>query len=162
MSFSIEDLPERHRASAYRQLSEQLSKDSAGPGALKNPAGGPSGPVAPGAAPTSRIRQNSKPRSNRLETEFGQLLSQRHHGPIFEQAITFRLANGLRYTPDWAVFCESDQSFFGHLILYEVKGKKAWDDSIAKLKMAASVYPNFHWYLCDKPNGTWRETIVLP
>ena len=44
----------------------------------------------------------------------------------FEQAITFRLANGLRYTPDWAVFCESDQSFFGHLILYKVKGKKAW------------------------------------
>lgn len=142
MSIRIEDLPARHRDAALRQISAQLSKGSV--------------PVAPVAAPTSRIRQSAKPLSNKLEAEFGRRLSAIYYGPIMEQALTFRLANGLRYTPDFGVL------FQGDLILFEVKGKKAWDDSIAKLKMAASVYPQFHWYCCDKPTGTWRETIVLP
>lgn len=106
--------------------------------------------------PKKRIRQNTKPLSNKLEAEFGQYLKLIHHGAtMYEQSITVRLANGLRYTPDWVV-CEH-----GNVICYEVKGKHVWDDSIAKLKMAASVYPMWIWSLAWKDNIKWTAQRVL-
>ena len=108
--------------------------------------------------PKKRIRQSSKPLSNKLETEFGDYLhSLNWNGaPIYEQAITLRLANGLRFTVDWIVF--RDIGTF----CYEVKGPKAWDDAIAKLKMAASVYRMWRWFLVWKQDGQWAFQEVLP
>lgn len=112
----------------------------------------------PPVIPTKRIRQRTQPLSNKLETEFGDYL----HGlnwngaPIYEQAITLRLANGLRYTVDWIVF--RDIGTF----CYEVKGPKAWDDAIAKIKMAASVYRMWRWFLVWKQDGRWAFQEVLP
>lgn len=109
------------------------------------------------ARPPSRIRQSSKPISNVLETEFGILLrTRRPLATIWEKGLCFRLANGCVYWPDWACFGG------GVLECHEVKGKKAWDDSIVKLKVAAATYPQFEWYLQDKPDGQWREYRVLP
>lgn len=104
-----------------------------------------------------RIRQSSKPLSNKLETEFGAWL----HGTyplatIAEQAITFRLANGVKYTPDWIVFGNIFVSCF------EVKGKHTWDDAIVKVKVAASLYPDIRWLMVWKLNGEWMMQSVLP
>lgn len=108
--------------------------------------------------PKKLIRQNPNPLSNRLETEFGNYLHSVNWSgnSIYEQAITVRLANGLRYTPDWVVF--------GHqgIQCYEVKGKHVWDDSIAKLKMAASKYRDWKWVLVWKEKGSWQQQVVLP
>ena len=105
-----------------------------------------------------RIRQSSKPKSNKLESDYGNLLKAMFpSNEVLEQAVTFRLANGVRYTPDWVMLAEVDG-----LYCYEIKGRKSWDDSIVKLKVAASTYPKVHWYLCDKPDGSWREQEVLP
>lgn len=109
--------------------------------------------------PAKRIRQSSKPLSNKLETEFGQYLQANYPNSstkFYEQAITLRLGNGLKYTPDWVV-CISLRTY-----CFEVKGKHVWDDSIAKLKMAASVYPKWTWYLAWKQDGQWKMQEVLP
>lgn len=108
--------------------------------------------------PKKRIRQSSKPLSNQLETEFGKYLRSVNWSgsPIYEQCITVRLANGLRYTPDWIKLMD------GKLYCYEVKGKHAWDDAIAKLKMAASLYRDWLWTLVWKEDGEWRMQAVLP
>lgn len=107
--------------------------------------------------PKKRIRQNSKPLSNKLESEFGiKLRLDYPESDIFEQAITLRIANGLRYTPDWAA-CHASCTTF-----YEVKGRHAWDDSIAKLKMAATTFPMWHWFLVWKCGERWELQRVFP
>lgn len=108
--------------------------------------------------PSRRIRQDSKPLSNHLETEFGNYLHSVNWAGngIYEQVITVRLANGLRYTPDWVVFRD------GIPWCYEVKGKHIWDDAIAKLKMAASKYREWKWVLVWKEGSEWKFQYVLP
>lgn len=107
--------------------------------------------------PKQRIRQRTKPLSNKLEAEFGDYLRGWYsRAMIYEQAITLRLANGLRYTPDWIV-CRQLGTF-----CYEVKGRHAWDDALAKLKMAAGVYPMWGWFLVWKEGQSWELQSVLP
>jgi hypothetical protein len=109
------------------------------------------------AARSPRIRQSSKPLSNKLEAEFGKILrSTRPYAVVWEKGLCFRLANGCVYWPDWVVFGGSGVE------CHEVKGKKAWDDAIVKLKVAARTYPQLSWFLQDKPDGQWREYRVLP
>ena len=115
---------------------------------------------APVAAPTianpERIRQSKKPLMNKLETEFFNHLSSLYpNWAIHAQAMTFRLANGLRYTPDFV--CISCLP----MVAYEVKGKWVDGDSFPKLKMAASVYPEIEWILAWKVNGQWKDQKVL-
>lgn len=105
----------------------------------------------------SRIRQRSKPLSNQLEAEFGRIIrSLWPDATIWEKGLSFRLANGCVYWTDWVVWDGRK------LICHEVKGKKAWDDAIVKLKVAARTFPQFEWFLQDKLDGQWREYRVLP
>lgn len=115
------------------------------------------GELPPPAPSKNRIRQSSKPLSNRAESEFGiRLRNEFPSDAIYEQAITFRLANGVRYTPDWVRFSET----FPHC--YEVKGKHSWDDAIVKLKVAANLYRHFSWWICFKsPQGEWQMKLVF-
>jgi hypothetical protein len=103
-----------------------------------------------------RIRQNTKPLMNGLETKFYYefLLGRYPPEKIQIQAITVRLANGLRYTPDF--FTLSD------LIAWEVKGKWVDGDSFPKLKMAATMFPEVRWWLAWKTENGWRRQDVLP
>ena len=104
---------------------------------------------------SNRIRQNPKPLMNKLETEFLETqLKTMYSTPISIQAITFRLANGLRYTPDFVSLSD--------LKAWEVKGAWVDGDSFPKLKMAAAVYPEIVWLLVWKKNGVWRGQRVLP
>jgi|ERR1041384_4049024 hypothetical protein len=114
------------------------------------------------ATPAKRIRQSAKP-LNKLEREFEQRLRDRHSGVVMTQAITFRLANGVRYTPDFIVF---DQWNLGgelayELTAYEVKGFMR-DDANVKLKVAASAFPQICWNLAWKENREWKEQAVIP
>jgi hypothetical protein len=111
------------------------------------------GPMKPAS---KRIRQSEKPLMNKLETEWYQRPNEDMRW-MRCQAITFKLANGVRFTPDFVWLCSSDR-----LRAYEIKGKHAWDDSLVKLKFAATAYPQIEWYLCWKQNGQWQEQRVLP
>jgi hypothetical protein len=106
-------------------------------------------------AAEKRIRQNTKPLMNKLETEFlNVLLADFIHLEIHAQAITFKLANGLRYTPDFFNFHRRTA--------WEVKGKWVDGDSFPKLKMAASVFPEISWRLVWKDeNKKWQQQIIL-
>lgn len=108
--------------------------------------------------PNKRIRQRTKPLSNKLETEFGAWLRQQVPGAkaFYEQAITVRLCNGVRYSPDWVVL------YGAEVFCYEVKGRHVWDDSIVKLKVAASSFPEWYWHLAWKQDGQWQVQGVLP
>lgn len=111
-----------------------------------------------------RIRQDPKPLLNKLETEWFEILNAQY--PNYErpkaQHVTFRLANGLRYTPDILAFRWPDPNGPARTTAWEVKGKWFTDDSNAKLKVFASAYPEIRVILVWKDNSQWQEQTVLP
>ena len=115
--------------------------------------------VAPtGEKPPKRIRQSTKPLMNKLEGEFKAWLSAFYPSSRFHpQAIRFRLANGVTYSPDIVSF-----NWSGKTTVWEVKGQMAWDDAIVKLKVFASQYPEIDVRLAWKQNNRWEQQEVLP
>lgn len=112
----------------------------------------------PGAK-KKRIRQSGKPLLNNLEASW--LLNLRSLAPkatFYPQAITLRLCNGCRYTPD---IISADYVSEG-MMAWELKGKKVWDDSIVKLKFAAKEFPFIKFVLVWKENGQWVTQEILP
>lgn len=108
-------------------------------------------PTAQVEKPKKRIRQSTKPLMNRLEAEFYERIKT---PSVHIQAITLKLANGLRYTPDF--FCAQSRC------AWEVKGKWVDGDSFPKLKMAASVWPDIHFILVWKDkDGQWTSQRIL-
>lgn len=107
--------------------------------------------------PKRRIRQNSSG-MNKTEQAFFEYL-QHNIGRTFSvmaQCVTLRLANGVRYCPDFIVKGDN----FAHA--YEVKGFMR-DDAAVKLKVAASLYPWIKFHLVTKRKcGGWDILEVLP
>src|SRR5215475_11073312 len=93
------------------------------------------------------ILQPKKP-PNQTELRFKEeyllpWLAQRIIDEIGEhESINLNLANGCDYLTDWPVW-KGNQ-----LMIYEVKGKKQWDDAIAKLKVAARQFKRITFYIC--------------
>lgn len=112
---------------------------------------------APDPAPAKkRLRQNSSG-LNKTEAAFlAWLTSEREHPTrVLTQAVTLRIANGVRYTPDFIVHGAPS------LIAYEVKGFMR-DDAAVKLKVAASLYPWIKFHLVSKrKGGGWDVQEVL-
>lgn len=127
----------------------------------RNPHLYPSGPLALDItkAVPKRLRQSSKPLMNKLEYQFERMMTDAYPElPLRAQAITFRLANGLRYTPDFVSF-----SYGIGVKAWEVKGKWVDGDSFPKLKMAAALFPEIVWTLAWKgTDGIWQQQIILP
>lgn len=107
------------------------------------------------------IRQSGR-QMNKTEARF----EQEHLKPLIYsaelfaydyEAVTLRLANGCRYTPDfWAI------SNKGVTIYYEIKARgNVQDDSVVKLKVAASKYVNCEFYLCAWDRHGWTIERVL-
>ena len=97
-------------------------------------------PVNPCVA-KPRIRQNSKG-INKLEASFLLYLQNNRPGArIRYNAVSFELANNLRYKPDFIL---------GFHTAFECKGPWASRDAIPRLKMAARLYPEIKWFLVTK------------
>jgi hypothetical protein len=58
------------------------------------------------------------------------------------EAITLRLGDRVRYTPDFYI-----RRLDGSIELHEVKGPYAYEDARIKLQVAAAMYPEFAFYL---------------
>lgn len=121
------------------------------------------------AAPTERrIRQQHGPKRNRLEAEWLRIVSAQY--PNYPRprahAKRYSIANGCYYTPDVSISIWPDLSEHGgpaRETAFEVKGKKAWDDAIVKIKVAAHEWPEVQWILVWKTNaGEWKQQIILP
>lgn len=106
-------------------------------------------------APKPRLRQREGTGANKLETAFLDYLNGQHiTGNIRYNAVSFELANGLRYKPDVTVNMK---------VAYEVKGPWASRDAFPRLKMAARLYPELDWYLATKAKGGgWDIQKILP
>lgn len=138
--FTLDQLSPEYRAQAVAQIIK------------------PATARTPELSAPKRIRQNSEPVLNKLESEFKDRILSSRHPRIYCQCVRLRLANGVTYTPDFAVFSR----FLNGNMCYEVKGPHSWDDALVKLKVAAKEYPEIRFVLAWKQDGRWQEQEVLP
>ena len=137
MAIPLSSLPARYQQQASRQLEGK-----------------------PVATPTvvstgkKRLRQSSTG-LNKTEAAFLEHLRATHPGAqIHSQAITLKLGNGVRYTPDFVIP--------PHVAAYECKGFMR-DDAAVKVKVAASLYPWITFFLVSKrKGGGWDIQQMLP
>jgi hypothetical protein len=113
-----------------------------------------------------RIRQDSKPLMNGLETEYHRILCEKYGEPFVKpQALRFKLANGLWYKPDFTVFStwldHMNEKVNGQIICYEVKGPFAFRGGFENLKSAAFQWPQVQFILVWKKNGIWQHQEIL-
>jgi hypothetical protein len=112
--------------------------------------------------PKARLRQDrSEP--NKWEAAFDtwirDYLQTRDGWKVWSQSIRLRLGNGAWYKPDVIAVGVGETRF------YEVKGF-ARQRGILAIKVAASLYPCFHFWLATKRpkkrGGGWDTERVLP
>lgn len=103
---------------------------------------------------TGTVRE---PDMNKTEAEYaGMLEARRLRGEVAwwrYEAITLKLADNTRYTPDFLVLLPD-----GALEIHETKGGYIREDGWLKLKVAAALFP-FRFFLCQKASkkdgGGW-------
>ena len=93
---------------------------------------------------------------NRTEKSWLAVLRSRNVHWIGVQAVTLKLGDDCRYTPDFEVI---DQA--GLYTFYETKGFMR-DDALAKLKTAARAFPWAKFVIVTREDGAWVETPVKP
>jgi hypothetical protein len=114
---------------------------------------GQSAKAEPAPVSKPRIRQNSAG-LNKTEQAYSDYLRLMFKHVYREPSLP--LANGLRYKVDFVVVSEQ-----GRIEGHEVKGR-AYSTGIAKLKMAASLYPWIKFRLVTKrKGGGWDIQEVL-
>jgi hypothetical protein len=65
------------------------------------------------------------------------------------EAVTLRLADDVRHTPDFLVELWDDPV----MELHEVKGQRTWEQARVKLKVCANAYPGFRYKLVKVIGG---------
>lgn len=110
-----------------------------------------------------RIRQSTKPLMNKLESQWFEILKLEYpnYARPRAQAKTYRLANGLRYTPDFTATSWPQSNGPSIETAWEVKGKWIDGDSIPKLKMMAASWPEVQLILVWRENGVWKQQRIL-
>ena len=97
-------------------------------------------------------------RMNKTEAAFARRLeAMQAHGDIVSftfEAITLRLADDCRYTPDFFVIVSSDPL---RLRFYEVKGGHIWDDAKVKFKVARENITWAEWEMWQNKGGEWSQ-----
>lgn len=153
--FTLSDLPPRYQ----RMASEQI---------YKNPDLALARLVQEGAAAkleekiksAKRLRQNSKPILNVLETAFHAKLAEEFSGmKIYAQAVRLELARGIWYKPDFFI---PDGAAPGRPIAFEVKGQRAFRGGFENLKVAARVHPWISFILAWREGDEWHRQKILP
>lgn len=148
--FALSDLPASLQAQALNQLKGCPHPSTVAINAPNVTERAPRG--------TPRVRQNAQG-LNKTEQAFKDYLCAARLNPL-TQAITLKLGNGVRYTPD---FVTVEEMSFPPICAYEVKGFMR-DDAAVKLKVAASAYPWIKFFLAcrNKQSGGWNITPILP
>ena len=153
---TIADLPPRYRA----QIEAQLTN---GNGKLGQARAQQVRSVQVEVAPEKkRLRQKREPEMNKTEAAFWNWLKTETtttHNTA--QSITLKLANGVRYTPDFVSVIPSGNGRAAIVTAYEVKGFMR-DDAAVKLKVAARAYPWIQFNLVTRDGAGWKIEEVLP
>jgi hypothetical protein len=93
---------------------------------------------------------------NKTEREYLGLLRSASPAWIGVQAVTLKLGDDCRYTPDFVVLDAA-----GVLWAHEVKGFMR-DDALVKLKVAARKFNWIRFVLARKEKGAWEVKEVSP
>lgn len=139
------------------------------------------GPNSSASAPPARVcapnrgqiaeKAKGQLKKTRTEAEYEAMLKREFpSAKILFQRYTLRLANDLRYTPDFAVVYDRID---GSLLVefHEVKGaflfggaaKKTTELSLTKPKCAAELFPWHNFYVAQKSkDGQWTRERILP
>jgi hypothetical protein len=153
---TIADLSPRHQAEVMRQLDGGKPVGIARAEAVR---------AVEIVGVTKRLRQSSKG-PNKTEAAFSAWLKANLHGAIVsEQAITLRIGNGVRFTPDFITVQHDifDKARF-KVCAWETKGHMR-DDAAVKLKVAAAQYPWIKFVLvtaADRARTRWHMEEVKP
>lgn len=152
------------------QIAAQLEQDAARRGAKLQPI--PESPptqqrALAGQETGKAMLRQDRGGLNKTEAAFDAHLRANAMRPLRE-GLTLRLGNGVRYSPDFVVITDATN---GHAVpvceirCYEVKGFMR-DDAAVKVKVAASLFPLFAFYLVTKrtkkQGGGWSIERVLP
>lgn len=102
-----------------------------------------------------------KPLLNKTETRFLNILKADHPLQyIGIQNLTFCLAHDLRYTPDFWMVAEEEGEC---MTFWEVKGPFIREDSMVKLKTAATMFKMFQFVLAqESKDGQWTTKTIPP
>jgi hypothetical protein len=109
------------------------------------------------------IRQSKRvPNSTERRFELEYLIPMRASGEICQyrfESIRLKLANGHWYKCEWTALNAA-----GKLVWFEVKGgrPRQYEAGIAQIKVAATSYPEFEFWLCRYKASTWTVQKVLP
>ena len=148
------------KSASFRKRNPELfpvttSATAAGAQAMKRP------------KPAKRVRQ-SRSRSSKLEMEWGDVLKRDFPADRIYPQFPLALGTGCNYYLDFLrVFeipsaCYSAFQFTG----YEVKDldqpPSRTAKGIAKLKIAARMYPWITFYLVTRETGDWQQQEILP
>lgn len=114
----------------------------------------------PASLPTVSAVKIPKPRMSRWETEYSyELEARRRAGELLWwgfEAMTLRLADRTRYTPDFAVLKLAGEDGERWLEFHEVKG--FWrDDARVKIKVAAEMFPFRFIAITKAKGGGWER-----
>lgn len=106
-----------------------------------------------------KLRQDTKG-PNKTEAAFELYLSNYYpDADIKREGVTLKLGNGVRYTPDFFVRQKS-----GLIQIYETKGFMR-DDAAVKIKVAASAFPFWNFFLVrahDRRLAGWNVQAIMP
>lgn len=111
----------------------------------------------PPKRPKVLLRQDSR-KPNKTEQRYAEDILRISEGIEYYEweAITLKIGNGVKYTPDFLVIRST-----GVVEIHEVKGPKVWEDSIIKIKAAAAKFHFFKFYIAQWDNGQWTIQQVL-
>jgi hypothetical protein len=160
---SLDQLSPRHREEAMRQLQQQ--------GRVKhitynNKDGVPCG-VATIVMLSKRIKQDTKPKMNKLESDWLKVLSCQfpNYPRPRGQEKRYLLANGAWYRPDITTTLWPCPDGPARETAWECKGPKQMKNvarGILTLKVAAHQWPEVRWVLVWRERGEWLTQEVLP
>ena len=129
------------------QLADHMRRVPAAAPSVKEPTAVPASPALVDLLPVA-VGELRDTGMNKTEAEYaGMLEARRQRGEVSwwrYEAITLKLADSTRYTPDFAVLLAG-----GAFEIHETKGGFIREDGWLKLKLAASLFP-FRFFLCQK------------
>lgn len=145
MRFKIEDLPPHMQVQVRAQLAlETKTVQPVQPTAQPERTARPAGPAGPNKTEAAYRREvlDTNPAISRVSFE----------------PMTFHLANGHRYTPDWGFISN------GRLHLVEVKGAYrlgSYQRARLAFDQAAVEWPDFVWIWAERNGGTWKTSTSI-
>lgn len=119
-------------------------------------------PRIPLPEPSARVRQDSKPLMNKLESDWFEQLKRQpevQQQTLRAQAKRYKLANGAWYKPDITAYHE------GRETAWECKGPKQMKGmarGMLTIKVAAHQWPEVEFRLVWRQAGRWHQQIIKP